>query len=660
VKGKLRRRLAAALLGLAAVAVAVPMVASSADAAPAMMPTGIGTDCLHPPDPASPESGVSAWIDPGPEKPLDGDPFAKDAKVSIYDVYGYAGTTMVRYDDGCASSFNLWNDLANFGQGVSAVMIALTVRLFRTVMSPSFGSIFDPIQRAAQDVLGNGFFLTFVFITLGLAALHIARRHHDADVRGATTMAGRIIMVLAIGIVCTLYPLTIGATVDKGLGQAVSAAASLSVGGADEKPPADMLGGAAVQAINYNTWLQGTFGTGTLNERAAKEFGPRLFKAAAYTRTEQATINKDPSKAQAMGDLKREHYKEVAKEIEDKYPDVYEWVAGNHQAQQFGYSVAGVVSAFVCVAFLAFALFRLAYAMIVVRIGIGVGPLVALFGVHPKMYHAVGALASTVGEALRSAFFFGIASVLFLVVAIGTILSPSSALHPIVKIFAVLALTYALLRAAKVFGVELVKHKQKVEQADQKSKDESDAKHSENDPLRPSTDGTPNTSEPVDVGFVRATPRPAPTRPLPVPPALPMPQGAPGAFAAIGGAAARTAATSTARGATAGAARGFVKGAAIATATGGTGVGAIATSTAKGAATGGSRGALGGTARGALVAGSAARTNPTPKAVAGTVIYHPQAGARRPSAGAGPSGRPMTGRTVAAARVYNIYKAGAK
>lgn len=637
-----RRTLAQVLFALVLAVVGLTAASSAAQAAPTAAPAGIGTDCLHPPDPASPSSGVSAWIDSGPEKPLNGDPFAAGSKATIYDVYGYAGTKIVRYDDGCASSFNLWNDLANFNQGVTSVTIATTTKLYRTVVNPAFGSIFDPIQQAAQRILGRGLFLPLIGITIGLTALYYAVKARRADVAGAATGSGKTLGIVMLGIVCVVFPLTIGAAVDKGIGQVVSTTSSLATGSDSGKEPADQLAGAVTESILYATWAQATFGTGAINEKVAKEYGPRLFKAAAYTRAEQAVIDADPSKAKAMADLKREHYKEVAKEIEEKYPDVYQWVAGNQQQAQFGYTVAGVIGVLIALVFLIYALFRMAYAMIVVRLAVGVGPAVALVAAFPRLHHLVAAVADVVLHALRSAAYFGAAGVLFTIVAVGTILSPSSQLHPVVKILAMLALTYAVWYGAKRLNIAALtaKAKQDEKERDSERRAAEPTPSSASDPF--TVPDRPNRSAPVEVGFVSATPT---------------------ASAGRAGVATRQVAAAGARagiGAAKGAAVGAAQGAVFTAATLGTGAGAIGGAAARGAAAGAAKGALGAGTRGAITAAATTAAS-RPKATSGNVVFHPSADQKRPTSGAGPTTRPRVGRATASGqRVYTIYKAGAK
>jgi len=655
------KRLIAQLLA-ALVLAAVSLAGAAAGTAQAV---GIGTDCLHPPDPTSPAGGVSGWIDPGPDNAPNGDPFAANSKVTIYEVYGYAGTSIVRYDDGCASAFNIWNDAANIGQGISSVSIALTTKLYRAVLNPAFGAIFDPIQSAATRVLGNGLFLPLIGVVLAAVGIYYAFRSRHGDLKEATGGSLKTFGIVAMGIACVVYPLTIGAMVDKGIGSTVSAAASISTGSNEKRQPADQLASAAVESVTYNTWLQATFGNGEVNSKAALEYGPRLFKAAAYSRAEQATIDKDPSKAQAMGDLKREHYKEIAKEIEDKYPDVYQWVAGNRQQSQAGFAAVGVVGALLAVTFLIYALFQIAYAMVIIRVAIGAGPALALIAAHPRGHHIVPAAGSVVLNALLRAVYFGVGAVLFTVAAIGTILNPANALDPIMKMIAMFALTLALYGGARKLGLEMKLRRKKPAEKGPMDYAGFDEEHrlSTTETFPSHTDPSSNRSAPIDLGYVQATSRRGAAADATA-------SAARHAGHAVGGQAARgalgagkvaAATATTARtgaAATVGGVKGAAKGLALTAATGGAAAPAAITGAARGAATAGTKSALRSTAAAAITKGTNASARPT-RPVVGQVVYHPGQNAPRP----GPAGRAKTGRVNAAGvRAYTVYrpKAGAK
>ncbi len=452
-----RRRVALILAALVA-AIAVGIFASPA---PALAYNGPGGDCLAPPNPTYPDGGVSGWIDPGPDKPVTGDPFVTAAagqpQPSIYDVYGYAGTSIVSYDPDtlgvtCISS-PVMNLVANINQGVSSVLVATSVRMYRVILSPTFGSLFDPIQTIAQKIIGNGLFLPFMGVVLTAAGVWLLWRSERSTVMFSAEKASKTLLIICLGVAATIYTITIGVSADHALGQVVSSASSLAAPNDGKHQPADSLAGSVQTSINYNTWLQATFGSGPTNDKAAAEFGPRLFKAAAFTRTEAKRIEADPAQATALADAKRADYKTVAGEIQVKYPSAYEYVKGDHASTQVGFTGVGVVGALLAAGFLLLALIRFGYAMIIIRLAIGAAPAVALAAAFPTQHYLATAAFKLVWKALANAIYFGVGILIYITAGIGVILSPTLQQPPLVKLLLLGLLTYALIKGAKQFGL---------------------------------------------------------------------------------------------------------------------------------------------------------------------------------------------------------------
>lgn len=445
----IRQIVAALALAVAAMLVAAPQALA--------FDFPSGTDCMKPPTPESPTEGVAGSIDAGPAKPVAGDPFTtpKDGSKppSIYEVYGYGGLTVVRADPGCNPlQFDMMNTLTNLSMGASKVLVASSTSLYRLVTSSPFGPIFDPIQKAAQNVLGHGLFVPLVGLVLLAAATWIAVQARHAEVDKNISTVGRIVTIVAIGVACTVYPLTIGAAVDKGMGSVIGSVATLSSPDAAQDP-ATAVGGNIHEAVLFHSWEQATFGNGELNAKAAKEFGPRLFKAGANSRVEQAGLDAHPDLAEDFISKKKEAYKQVLSEIKAKYPQVYEYVAGNRTDSQFGFMAVGFLATLVATVFLLFSLAKLVYAMVAVRLGVGAMPAIALAATYPRYsdmaYNAIG----VVWDAILKALYYGAATMLFIGVGIGGVLNPTTDLPWFAKIAALFGLTIGGYYFARRLGV---------------------------------------------------------------------------------------------------------------------------------------------------------------------------------------------------------------
>jgi len=431
--------------GAAATVSSSPAAAAQISTLPAI-PTG--TDCLRPPAPESPNSGATALIDSGPAKPGNGDPFDKKSGVSLYEVYGYGGYSVYVFDPGCIDMTRLFdpdNAKANIATTLSAVVIAVTVKMTRVVTDSTFGKLFDPIQEKAMQIVGSGLFWPLLTLSLGVTALVILSRSRRGDVAGETSAAVKALTILAAAAACLLYVGLFASTVDTALVGAFKAggqsAQNISRTSTTSGDAADIIGANLVDSVLYPSWAAMTFGN---NAEAAKEFGPALFKAGALTRAEQAAIDAHPDTAAKVIDDKKNEYKAVAKKIQDKYPQAYDSVAGNHSDDQMWNAILTLVIAIAATWFLTYALVRLVWAMVVVRVGFSMAPAVALIAQVPRWTGTALELLTWVVQALVQAVAFAFVFNIFLVGAVGGIMSPDNGWNPLIRAIALIMAGIAL------------------------------------------------------------------------------------------------------------------------------------------------------------------------------------------------------------------------
>lgn len=457
----MRRFLASVGLALIFGALAV----TSASAAP-IPGTPTGRDCLHPPMPQSPTN----VLDPGPANPATGDPFADGATVSIYEVYGYAGLRPVQFDPGCSPVMLSWTPLAAATNQAAQNVTAITVRLWRTVTDGTLGGILDPVQATMARGFGWGILVPLLgFGLLFTAAWFVARATYA---QLADTMRQTLVMLLVIGVgvAALFYPLVVGPAVDRAVNtaiatvnQAVTPAALAGRNGATQDPDAERQrsgpGGTreveesttmpvnpaeAVSALNagdaiainihqsvlYPTWLAQTFGAD--NNQAAKLYGPELLKASALSREEQAQIDADPSKAGPIIEGKQNWYKDVARTIQENYPQAYEHVAGNDSLGQLTDGLLGLFATGCAVFFLLYGLWKVTFGLVITRIAIGTAPALAVVSQHPAGQPLFWSVLTFTWRALLTGLVAGTAAVLFLVAGIGQVLSAATTGVPLI------------------------------------------------------------------------------------------------------------------------------------------------------------------------------------------------------------------------------------
>jgi hypothetical protein len=411
----------------------------SAGATTHTMPTIPGVDCKNPPQPATPSSGAAAAIDPGPVAPPTGDPFAPGSKISVYDVYGYAGLETVSYDPGCTDLVDGTNDFANFVTGITTLGVAVTVRLTRIVFNPTTMAVLTPMQEMATRAVGGSVFLPLIGAAGGLTGLWILWRSRRGDVRGAAGAAGWSAFVTAIALAVVIYPFTLGATVDKALTGAVGSV-NQAISGNQGRTPADSVAANLHFALLYQTWLSENFGRA--NKGTAATYGPKLFAASAFTRAEQAQLRANPDKAEAMISAKQDAFRKAAEQLKGADPQAYARLSGKRNGDRVGYAFLALLGLLCAATYLILAMVRLLYAMILVRVGIAAVPLVAVIAQHPRFQRLLLSMFDTMGSALVSALAYGVVSAVIIAGGLGGLLSPTSTVDPVLTFVILAVLTY--------------------------------------------------------------------------------------------------------------------------------------------------------------------------------------------------------------------------
>lgn len=485
------------LVALLAALLTPVYMAANADATVATIPTG--RDCLRPPTPESPTVSVPSWIDPGPENAPDGDAFDPNSGTTLYDKYGYAGYMAHIFDPGCLDGtrvYDFMNDQANTYMQSSLAWTAISVRLTRTVMGGTFGSIWDPMQKEAARITGNGLFIPLLGVGIAVTGLYVMAQAKRGDVAEQSKSVMGAVMILVVGAAVVAFPVTVGAKVDEGMTAAFSAANQLLTtnGGEQPRDAADMVASNMVSSVAYNTWAAETFGQ---NGPAAEKYGPELFKSGVFSRAEQREIDADPSKAGRMIDGKKDAYKDTARKVQEEFPQAYEALAGNDTKSRAGHALVGGLSTAAALFFLCYCLVRTMWAMVVTRVGIGLAPMISVFTQVPSFQHIALEALTWVAEAVGKAILFGFVFAVFLAGGIGGIMDPSSEMHPAMKAFALIMMTVAMMALFKRLGVSKKWRRPATPR-------ERHAREQAPQAAAPGAQGVPHRG-PVDVGQVRVS-----------------------------------------------------------------------------------------------------------------------------------------------------------
>ncbi len=413
-----------------------------------------GRDCLDPKMPENPLSMPMTAIDPGPDNRVAGDPFQEGSQASLYDRYGYAGHVFSIFDvpnkmDICQPvTFDMDLRAANLWRQGGLTLTAVLVNGTRVVTSGELGSLWDPIQQAVMTTSGATLFVTLIGMATAVAATIVLwRRAHRGHLSAAAAWFGKATLIVVTAVACMFFTVGVGGAVDAGirLGFQASSEAVTNVTG---RSPADLVGATMMDYVWYPSWQDATFGQ---DEAPRREFSERLWKAGTFTVEEQQAINDDPGTANAKIDERREQYRTVMLELQEKYPQTYRRAAGMDTGGALGSTLPGLLTVLVTAWFLLVCLALMAYGSAIARVAVGLYPFIAI----PAVFHWLHHLATRIGAMVLWAAWRGVvasfAFFVFLVSCVGWVLRGT--MSPFVKVIAVALIGAALWAAMSRFNV---------------------------------------------------------------------------------------------------------------------------------------------------------------------------------------------------------------
>ncbi|MGL5929242.1 MAG: hypothetical protein ACRCY8_09910 [Dermatophilaceae bacterium] len=389
-----------------------------------------------------PGDGLAASLDGGPASIKDGDPFAPGSTVSIYEVHGY-GPGLHSYVFQCDLGVDVTTPLSSLLYSLTKIMVAAVVFLARVIFDPEFMALLTPVFDVATRAFGNGFFIPLIGIAVLGTAVWMATRSRRRVTENADAAAG-VLVVVMIAMAAILYPFTLGATVDKAMTAVVATASDAINRTAGERDVADALGTTLTESLVYQTWVTANFGRG--NSKAAREYGPALWNASTLTRAEEAAIAEDPSRAEAIFTRKKDSAEQIVEKVKDDYPSSYSYLAGEQGGARVGYTFLGWFAAVSSLLMLGYALYRVVWALVFVRLTVAVTPLVAIAAQHPRWRWMMLGLLNSAGGLLVSGAAFAVISVVLVGAGYAALLSVESGLPSPVAVLAIGALNLAVWR----------------------------------------------------------------------------------------------------------------------------------------------------------------------------------------------------------------------
>lgn len=309
-------------------------------------------DCKTPPKTKSSSSGRANNIDPGPDNPRRGDPFANPPTSTVYEVYGYGGLNYQSYDPGCLLD-KLPGDAiehpttakANTKFAWAATIAALANESSALVrdLNPLVET-FNPVIETSTDVIGDTVWAPLYGIVGAVFVLGLVRRAKKAeDARDVAVSIGTALFIVVAVTFVLGYPTRATSLAHEPASATLSTVKDAFTDEASGAEP-----GVAAQANLYQTLVWKPFMGGmfcTTTGSTYEQYAGPLFASSVFTRWEDAQQRADPTGVGAeLAATKQAEWQRLADEVQQVDPDAYECLKSARPSEQNQYANAALVS----------------------------------------------------------------------------------------------------------------------------------------------------------------------------------------------------------------------------------------------------------------------------------------------------------------------------
>ncbi|MFG3687750.1 MFS transporter [Micromonospora sp. NPDC047740] len=387
-------------------------------------------DCLEPPTPGAPDSGLAGWFASAP-------PESASGATGRYSLYGYAGYNYTTYDvdGGCASTvlhpdYKFTTTVANGEFMFATAIIGASNALRERAWDPrSMWAWADPLVEQATKAVYQKVFSVFGIITLCVVGLYLLWRSRQADMSNAMTTAGWALLVMVAVTALAAWPVksanladntlitTLGVVhdavgpqkQDPGPGRCISDNPDRCK---DLRPPAVRASDTATETMLYRNWLRGVLGSA--DSETAKKYGPALYDAKSLTWGEARSIRANPATRDAVIKAKQQQWMTVAEQIKTEDPEAYEYLQGKRDMDRIGAGFIAVLAA------LLFAMFDLTASLLVLlgflifRWAVIAAPILGTVGLLRPASAGLRRLANAVVAAVFNIAIFGTGAAIYL------------------------------------------------------------------------------------------------------------------------------------------------------------------------------------------------------------------------------------------------------
>ncbi|GAA4933235.1 hypothetical protein [Actinoplanes utahensis] len=390
---------------------------------------GQRADCLDPPIPNTPDSGLAGWFAERPSSSTN------DSFPGLYSDYGYAGYSYTIYDseNGCAATVvdadqKFENTIANGEFMIATAVVGASNALRERAWDPAtLWGWADPLVDQATKAVYEKVFSVFGVVTLAVVGLYLLWRSRQAEMGAATTTAGWAIFIMVVVTAIAAWPVQSAKMADQTLisslgvvhdavgPQPKQQAGECPLGPdacADKRPPAVRASDTATETLLYRNWLRGILGSA--DSVTAKKYGEALYDARSLKWEEVQQIRQFPATRDGTLDLKNKQWMKVAEQIKSEDPEAYEYLQGAKGMERIGAGFIAMLAAFMYGLFDITASLLVLLGFLVFRWAVIAAPILGTIGLLRPASGGIRRLGNAVVAALFNIAIFGTGAAIYL------------------------------------------------------------------------------------------------------------------------------------------------------------------------------------------------------------------------------------------------------
>lgn len=385
--------------------------------------------CLEPPTPTAPDSGLAGWFAGRPESADQPGPRG------LYSDYGYAGYSYTTYDIGCGSGlinpeYKFTTTLANGEFMLATAIIGASNALRERAWNP--GSMWgwaDPLVEQATQAIYQKVFTVFGVITLCVVGLYLIWRSRQSDMNNAMTTAGWALLVMVVVTALAAWPVKSANLADQALVSTLGVvhdtvgprpqdrpAEECRLGDPeackDHRPPAVRSSDTVVETMLYRNWLRGMLGSA--DSDTARKYGRALYDAKSLSWEEAQKLRENPGTREATIAAKKRQWMRIAEQIKAEDPEAYEYLQGVRDMERVGAGFIALLAALMFAMFDVTASILVLLGFLIFRWAVVAAPVLGTVGLLRPASAGLRRLANAVVAAVFNIAIFGTGAAIYL------------------------------------------------------------------------------------------------------------------------------------------------------------------------------------------------------------------------------------------------------